>query len=170
MNPIQRALEQAGFFDAAVLRHGFTDYMRDYELIVSGRDGPSRDDVYRYHFVGCVESRFVSRIPPEVFARSLPDEFVYSGPDYPDREEPNGFIWGVRYSGAFPGLSYICPSERAAFWSEQCGIEMHEVLLETEAYDLSLVFFGFRHEYLGSTGSLKLAKQFPIGRDTDGSA
>ena len=36
MPTVREILERETFFDAAILRHGFVDYMRDYELIVKG--------------------------------------------------------------------------------------------------------------------------------------
>lgn len=107
MNRVQALLTAEVFFDAAILRHGFTDYMRDYEIIIGGRDGPPNDDLHRYQFIGCVEANYITAVSPETFTRSLPDTFVFSGPDYLDQDEPKGFIWGVRYSNAYPGLTYI---------------------------------------------------------------
>ena len=98
MTTVKQLLEREGFFDAAVIRHGFTDYMRDYELIIGARDGPPNTDIHKYQFVGCVEAHYQTRISPDGFVRSLSDQFVYAGPDYPNHEEPDGFIWGVRYS------------------------------------------------------------------------
>lgn len=164
MLTVRELLEREDFFDAAVLRHGFVDYMRDYELIVSGRRGPPHTDVHRYLFVGCAEVEYRTAIPPQSFAQSLPDEFVFSGPDYPDKEEPDGFIWGVRWACAYPGLTYIPDGERAAFWSGRLGRTMHEVLLETNAYTLRLVFADVRHQYLGTDdepGVLQV-KDYPI--------
>jgi len=93
MPTVEEFLERETFFDAAILRHGFTDYMRDYEVIVSGRDRPPRTDVHRYQFIGCVEATVETRVAADTFAKSLPDEFVYAGPDYPEKEDPDGFVW-----------------------------------------------------------------------------
>jgi hypothetical protein len=170
MNQVKALLEREDFFDAAIRRHGFADYMRDYEIIVSGRYGPSRDDVHRYHFVGCVEARYTTALVPESFVRSLGDEFVYAGPDYPDKREPDGVIWGTRWSGAYPGLEYIDEGERAKHWTRVCGIPMHEIELTTEAFQLTLVFADARHEYLGREADVNLPKQFPIAGGDDGAA
>ena len=70
----------------------------------------------------------------EIIAKSLHDEFVYSGPDYPEKGEPDGFIWGVRYSNAYPGLTYVEGGERAKHWSEKMDRKMHEITLETQAF------------------------------------
>jgi hypothetical protein len=40
MLTIRELLEREDFFDAAIVCHGFVDYMRDYELLVASRDGP----------------------------------------------------------------------------------------------------------------------------------
>ncbi len=40
MTTVKELLEREDFFDAAVIRHGFTDYIRDYELIIGARNGP----------------------------------------------------------------------------------------------------------------------------------
>src|SRR5262245_44919289 len=120
MTTVQQFLQQHDFFDAAVLRHGFVDYMRDYEVIVGGLHAP-HTDVHRYHFIGCCEAQYETAIAPDVFARSLPDDFVLSGPDYPDKDDPEGFIWGVRWAAAYPGLLYLPEGERARFWTAELG-------------------------------------------------
>src|SRR6185503_6080800 len=149
MLTVRELIERESFFDAAILRHGFTDYMRDYELIVAGRNGPPANDIHRYLFVGCAEAVYQTAINPKYFTPSLPDEFVLSGPDYPDKDDPDGFIWGVRWAAAYPGLSYRADGERAGYWSDQLRRPMHEVFIETNAYSLLLVFVDFRYAYLG---------------------
>ena len=160
---VRELLERETFFDAAILRHGFVDYMRDYELIVGARDGAPWDDLHLYHFVGCVEAAYRTRLRPSTFAESLSDEFVYAGPDYPEQDDPNGFIWGVRYSTAYPGLTYVEQGERAQHWSAQLGRLMHEVTVETEAFHLRLVFAELRYECLGrESAEQPRPKDYPI--------
>jgi hypothetical protein len=164
MPTVRELLEREDFYDAAILRHGFVDYMRDYEVIVGSRDGPPYTDVHRYLFVGCAEAVCETAITPEWFVRSLPDDFVLSGPDYPEKDDPKGFIWGVRWAAAFPGLSYLPDGEGARAWSARLGRRMHEVLLETNAYRLRLVFADIRHAYLGTQdqpGILR-GKDYPV--------
>ena len=104
------------------------------------------------------------------FAASLPDEFVLSGPDYPDKPDPDGFIWGVRYSTAYPGLTYVEGSARAKSWSNAVGLPMHEVRLQTEAFTLTLVFAEARYEFLGHEPAITFPKQYPIGAPKSGAA
>ncbi len=163
MATVEEFLQRESFFDAAILRHGFTDYMRDYEIIVYGRNCPPHRDVHRYQFIGCVEAIAETRVPPRAFAKSLSDEFVLSGPDYPEKEEPEGFIWGVRFSNANPGLIYVRDGARAVHWSRALGRPMHEVTIETEAFHLRLVFADVRCEFLGHEDTpLTLRKDYPI--------
>jgi len=161
MLTVRDLLERETFFDAAILRHGFVDYMRDYELLVSARDGPPNTDIHRYLFVGCVEATFETKV---VNAAWFSDAFVFAGPDYPDKDEPDGFIWGVRHADAYPGLTYLDRGPRAAHWSEKLARPMHEVRLETNAYVLRLVFADIRYAYMGREGENlpPRSKDYPI--------
>lgn len=154
--------EEHSFFDGAIIRHGFVDYMRDYRILVAGLR-PPYTDWHQYDFVGCVEADLTTRLPAEVFVRSLPDDFVYSGPDYPEKDDPSGFIWGVRFSVAYPGLEYVEGGPRAREWSDRLGIPMHEVRIETNAFVLTLVFVDFRYREMGDEGEIVVApKDYPI--------
>ena len=163
MTTVRELLERESFFDAAVLKHGFADYMRDYDIIVGARNGPPNTDLHRYQFIGCVEAEYTTKVAPNVFARSLPDDFVLSGPNYPEKEDPDGFIWGTRCSRAYPGLLYVHPSERAQKWSLRLGRPMHEVTLETEAFHLRLVFADARYRFEGSEQAATVrGRDFPV--------
>ena len=161
MPTVKELLEQEDFFDAAVLRHGFTDYMRDYEIIVAARNGPPNTDVQKYQFVGCVEAHYQTELG-HGFTRSLSDEHVYSGPAYPDKEEPCGFIWGVRFAESYPGLTYVENGERAQHWSEVLERKMHEVFLERKAYNLRFVLADGRYTYLGNESEITLSMDMPL--------
>lgn len=163
MSNLLHVLETENFSGAAVVAHGFTDYMRDYEIHVVGRNGPPFDDVHRYLFVGCVEAIVRSNVDPETFGQSIGDEFVYAGPDYPDKPEPNGFIWGVRYSTAHWGFILKKDSSRASEWSTSTKLAMSEITLSTEAFVIDLIFFDLRYEFLGQSQNLqKFNKSFPV--------
>jgi hypothetical protein len=125
MSKVKELLEREDFFDAAILRHGFTDYIRDYEIIVGGRDGPPHTD-------------------------------------YPEKEEPDGFIWGVRFAEAYPGLTYVENGERGAHWSQLLGRTMHEVAIETNCFHLRLIFADIRYAFLGNEPDVVVSKDMPI--------
>jgi hypothetical protein len=161
MITVKQLLKREDFFDAAVVRHGFTDYMRDYEIIVAARNGPPNTDVHKYQFIGCVEAHYQTKLNG-AFAQSLSDEFVYSGPDYPDKEDPDGFIWGVRFADAYPGMEYLETGERAEYWSGLMGRKMHEITVETNAYLLRLVFADVRYTFVGNEPEVVLSKDMPL--------
>lgn len=161
---VKELLQREGFSDAAVLRHGFTDYMRDYEILVGARYGLPNTDIHRYQFIGCVESHYETKLG-KIFEQSISDEFVYSGPDYPEKPDPDGFIWGVRFADAYPGLKYVEDGKRAEYWSQKTGRKMHEILLETNAYFLRLVFADIRYSFLGHEPEVQVPKDYPLKVD-----
>lgn len=161
MITVKELLKRESFFDAAIVRHGFTDYIRDYEIIVAARNGPPNTDVHKYQFIGCVEAHYQTKLNG-LFAQSLSDEFVYSGPDYPDKENPDGFIWGVRFADAYPGMEYLETGERAGYWSGLMGRKMHEITVETNAYLLRLVFADVRYSFVGNESEVLLSKDMPL--------
>src|SRR5690242_19608119 len=111
MPTVKKLLEQNDFYDQAIVRHGFTDYMRDYEIIIYFAY-PGGNSVYKYQFVGCVEASYSSAIQGRYLAQSLSDKNVLVGPETPADEEPDGYIWGVRYAAVDPGWLYVENGER----------------------------------------------------------
>jgi hypothetical protein len=162
MTSVFEKIDQENFLASPIIRHGFTDYMRDYEVIVVGRRGEPFDDVHRYLFVGCVEACVATGVEPKTYASSIGDEFVYAGPDYPDRPEPDGYIWGVRYSSGLAGIECKPDGARSAEWSRKTDREMYEVWIDTDAFHLALVFFDFRYQFLGHCRDEFSRKQYPI--------
>lgn len=67
---IKDQLTQEDFFDSAISRHGFTDYMRDYGIIIGGRSGPPNTDFHKYQFVGCVEAQYTTKSSGKNFSIS----------------------------------------------------------------------------------------------------
>ena len=159
---VKELLEREEFDYAVIMRHGFTDYMRDYEIIVSARNGPPNTDVHSYQFIGCVEAHYETKLGKD-FELSISDDFVYSGPDYPDKPDPDGFIWGVRYAETWVGgLKYIEKGERSTYWSKILERNMHEVLIGTNAYSLRLVFADIRYAFLGHEPEVQFPKDYPL--------
>ena len=56
----------------------------------------------------------------------------------------DGAIAGVNTDDAYPGMSYVADSPGAAGWSERLGHPMHEVLVETTAFVVRLMFHDLR--------------------------
>jgi hypothetical protein len=159
---VKELLAREDFSDAVIMRHGFTDYMRDYEIIVGARNGPPNTDVHKYQFIGCVEAHYETEILG-YFNSSISDDFVFSGPDYPDKDAPYGFIWGVRFAETCGrGIEYISKGERARYWSKIIDRNMHELLIRTNAYSLRLVFADVRYAYLGNEPVVQIKKDYPL--------
>jgi hypothetical protein len=89
-------------FDQAVVYHGFTDYMRDYQLLVYATADPRagiRPQHVRLLFKHCVRAAVTSTLTPEIWSRSM-DELLVEGPG----DEPvEGYVWGVRWQMLYPG-------------------------------------------------------------------
>jgi hypothetical protein len=138
---VKAVLKAHDFFDQAVIEHGFLRYNRDYRVVaeIAGpRSSGARIEIlalYTLVFRGCVEVYYTSNL----HNLDLDDVFI----DYKRWEkagQPNGFVWGVNYADAYPGARYVDASERAAAWERTLGRTMHEVLIETNTYNLALVF------------------------------
>jgi hypothetical protein len=133
------------FLDSAIMSHGFAPYMRDYDVVIdlpaTMRDGSGRgyvDGRYRYRFAHCPDVRVTTTWPFDELGWTWGDEFT----DYDDwvrAGRPDGFVWGVCWALAYPGLSYISDSSLAASWTERIGREMHEVWIESNFYRIELV-------------------------------
>ncbi|GAA3222426.1 hypothetical protein [Actinocorallia longicatena] len=135
------ALEQAleDVFDHAVIHHGFVDYMRDYELIVYATADPRTGILpvhLRYLFRYCVEARCVSTIAKSTWRDSLDERLI----DHETGQDLDGYVWGVKWHGLYPGAAIVEDSPAAAAWAEEVGIDFHEVRIQTNAHDLTLVF------------------------------
>jgi hypothetical protein len=140
---VRETLEAYSFFDQAILEHGFTVSNRDYRLVASicGQPGPRQPVrelcTYTYLFKLCVEARYASAVPPSGI---LADDVFVDYDRWKTAGEPDGFVWGVNWALAYPGLRYAESSESAATWTERLGLSMHEVAIETNTYTLVLVF------------------------------
>ncbi|MEJ8632464.1 hypothetical protein [Streptomyces sp. MS2.AVA.5] len=126
-------------FDHAVVHHGYTNYMRDYEVVVSvavdpciGALPPHRRFLFRY----CVEARCETSVPAETWSVSLDDRLI----DRETGDDLDGYLWGMKWHALYPGATLLPESEATRRWSEAVGIDFHEVRVETNAHNLALVF------------------------------
>lgn len=152
---VKAVLQAHDFFDQAVVEHGFLRYNRDYRVVaeIAGQrfPGANVEILARYTLVfrGCVEVYYRSNL------QNLDLDDVYI--DFQRWEkagQPAGFVWGVNYADAYPGARYVDASERAASWQQALGRTMHEVMIETNTYNLALVFA----ELLGTTENVPPAE------------
>lgn len=120
------------FLDSAIVSHGYAPHLRDYDLVIDvvgalPPEVPIGDTTgtyvigrWRYRFTHCAESHVVTSVTNEAWRRSWDDVFI----DYATREaagNPEGFVWGVQWADAYPGLSYVADSRSAASWTERVG-------------------------------------------------
>jgi len=132
---IREALERGNLFDAAIVRHGFTPYLRDYYLI--SYFGPELQ--YLYRFSHCPLAEITTAVPDALWKGSWDDNFIdYS--EWLKSGSPEGYVWGICESTVYPGATYIADSKVAQEWTSRWGKPMHEVVIETNSHNFHLVF------------------------------
>ncbi|WBB65208.1 hypothetical protein [Micromonospora sp. WMMD812] len=137
VSELDRALDEV--FDQAVMYHAYTDYMRDYEVVVYAAADP-RTGIepahLRYLFTCCVVAEATTALSPDTWRGSLDKGLTdpESGPDL------DGYVWAVRWQAIYPGAQRIADSQRAQEWAERVGIDFHEVHIEMNGHNLTLIF------------------------------
>ncbi|MEU2394194.1 hypothetical protein [Streptomyces sp. NPDC007369] len=110
--------------------------MRDYEVIIDAWNGPQNPSTYlRYLFRYCVEARCETFLAAATWRDSLDDRLL-------DRETAvalDGYVWGAKLHEMY-GAELRPESDAARRWSKTVGIDFHEVHIETNAHDLTLLF------------------------------
>ncbi|MFZ3475065.1 HalD/BesD family halogenase [Streptomyces sp. 4.24] len=132
---LQRTLDEN--IEQLVVHHGYTNYMRDYEVIVHVWNGPQIPPTYlRYLFRYCVEARCETFLSMDTWRDSLDDRLLD-----PETADPDlgGYVWGVRFHELY-GAELRPESEATRRWSKAVGIDFREVRIETNAHDLTLLF------------------------------
>jgi hypothetical protein len=142
-NTVQEKLDQYPIFDDALVQHGFTSYMRDYDVITEF--GASYGGIsymagsYRYRFTHCVVAEVTTTVSVEVWRASWTDEYTNSQ-RWEAAGAPEGYLWCVEYALAYPGLIYEADAPRAKNWAQRLGKSMHEIVIRTNAYNIRLIF------------------------------
>ncbi|GAB3142088.1 hypothetical protein [Microbispora hainanensis] len=145
MDPLklQEALDQ--LFDQALLHHGFVNYARDYELVILPMAGPGTElmpPTLRYQFRYCVQANCVTTVPSHTWHESLDDRLTI----YETGVTLDGYVWGVNSQTLYPGAELVADSSTARDWAAAVGIDFHEVRIQTNVHDLTLVFSDLRIE------------------------
>lgn len=138
---LKRMLDET--FDHAIVHHGYTDYMRDYEVVLHMTADPStgiEPSCVRYLFRYCVEVRCETAVSAEIWRGSLDDRLL----DYDTGVDLDGFFWGVKWHPMYPGAKLLPPSDAARRWSRELGLDFHDVLIETNTHRLTLLFSDLR--------------------------
>ena len=153
---IERFLTGHPLFDQAVVEHGFTRHLRDYDVMVdriasapkgaldAATDRHSYVEArYRYRFTHCVTMTVETKVTDETWRVSWDDHFTDLDA-WKRAGEPEGFVFGVCWADAYPGGQLVEDSALAHDWSQRLGQLMHEAVIETSAYTLRLVFHNLR--------------------------
>lgn len=159
----------ASMTDNQLLFHGYTRFMRDYELIVyvpaaprSGIEPQHSRFLFRY----CTEADIRSVVSPEVWSTSLDDHLLTR--TTVERDEA-GYVWGVQGQELYPGATVVRESARAKAWSEKTGIPFFEVQVRANAHELTLVFSNLTVEQVSAgyapyvVGGAPAAEQYASG-------
>lgn len=106
-----------------LIRHGFADYMRDYELVVFVANGaPLR----LIQFIGCVSACVTSTVDARVWRESFAPTV-------------GEFNWDVRYSTSNWGVELVKGADGDE-WAKRLGMSMHVAEIVTETHRIRLVF------------------------------
>jgi len=141
------------FLDSAIESHGFTSFLRDYDVIIDvpaakpNGAGSYIRGRYRYRFTHCAEAIARTTVTPKAWQESWDDLFT-SYQAWERAGNPSGYVWGVEYADAYPGISYAANSDRARHWTKLLSHEMHEARIESNALVLELVFHDLRVDQL----------------------
>ena len=120
---LQQALDDV--YDQALVHHGYTPYMRDYELIVyvTAESATGIPPAYlRYPFRFCVEATTRSTLSRDTWQRSRDERLIR----YETGKDLDGFVWGVTWLPLDPGFGVVPDSARARMWSDALGTDFHE--------------------------------------------
>lgn len=71
-----------------------------------------------------------------VLGASLDDRLI----DYEQGADLEGYVWAVKWQMLYPGITLLDESEHVRTWSDEVGITFHEVRVETNGHNVSLVF------------------------------
>lgn len=137
IDEIQAAFDDV--LDQAVVFHGFTDYMRDYDIFIYVTADPrtgTRPQHLRYRFKHCVRAVVTSAVPPEVWKRSLDERLI----DYEQGVNLDGYVWGAKWQVLYPGMKLLDDSPEAKRWSRFLDRPFHEASIEMNGHNISLVF------------------------------
>lgn len=148
LNEVMRAHD---LLEDALMFYAYRDYARDFEIIVYRPAATDLVGTYSYLFRHCVEVCQRSVVSPETWKRSLDDRLT-SFATYNALADQgvrlDGFVWGVGSNQAY--WQRVADSERAARWSVAIGIPFHEVVIDSDALQITLVFAELVVEKLSS--------------------
>lgn len=136
-------------YDFAVLNHGFVTHGRDYQIIIQDGIG-AKPGTHRLTFTHVVRADCQTALSAEGWSGSWDDVFL----DWELSKDMEGYIWGTNWSLAYPGITALIDDEEAAKWGRQIGRPMYAATLETDRFNLRLIFHSLRSEMVADDTSL----------------
>ncbi|TKK80637.1 hypothetical protein FDA94_35895 [Herbidospora galbida] len=106
----------------------------------------STQTTLRYLFRHCVQADCTTTVPADIWRESLDDRLI----TYQTGVDLDGYVWGVDWQLLYPGATLVTDSPTAQRWAAAVGIDFHEVRIQTNAHDLTLVFSDLKIEELPS--------------------
>ena len=131
--------------DCAILSHGYLPYNRDYYFFIEIDNKDDLSGQYLITFSHSYDLRIKSILKSSIIKQSLDDLFT-DFRNWQNSGEPEGHVWGCNFLVAYPGFSRVFPSDIALKWTNDLGIEMNELLVETNIYNISLIYNEFKLE------------------------
>jgi hypothetical protein len=83
-----------------------------------------------------IAERCETSVPAETWRVSLDDRLI----DHESGADLDGYVWGVKWHCLYPGAKLLPSSEATRRWSKALGIDFHEVRIETNTHNLTLLF------------------------------
>jgi len=151
IHPLDPILDWLPGYDFAVLQHGWTRHGRDYVFRIEdciGKD-PGQHELT---FTHVVTLEYETRVRDDVWRVSWDDVFT-NYERWIAEGEPRGYVWGTKWSDAYPGIKAIRDSQRATNWSEKVKHPMYEVTLETDRFGIALIFHSILHRKISDDTS-----------------
>jgi hypothetical protein len=164
-NPLSKLLNGTlSEYDFGVTRHGFAPHGRDYEFTI--QDSLCIDPgTYKLIFTHVVDLKFETRVGDKIWPMSWGDEFT----DYARWQasgEPDGYVFGTRWSLAYPGISMGLQNTEAQSWSNRLQRRMHSASLETDCFCISLIFGDVRHHKISDEVGIMRQVLIPLSPGT----
>jgi hypothetical protein len=159
-HPITRLLEWLPECGFAVLKHGLAPHGRDYHMVIeqSSQHRPGR---HRLIFTHVTEVAFTSEVRDDVWRASWADLFTHYGA-WEEGGQPEGYVWGVNWSLAYPGIKAVEASAKADQWSRRLQHPMYEAELTTSQFRLALVFHDLRTQQIDDRTDLISQVTIPL--------
>jgi hypothetical protein len=124
-------------YDGEILRHGYTDYQRDYDFIMWSPYETAPFVWSRYRLTHCVEVDVRPALSDETWRLSV-DDLNLDLQRWSTDDRARGHVWVP--SHAIERAEVLGQSERAQRRAAAIGVPCHEMKIKTNVQQISLAF------------------------------